>query len=72
MQLQKVVEELTLSYGVGAVKSEFKEEEFKLPNPIIDQLKQIGLLSPGEMIIVVHGQNYYVQGSTNAVALLKV
>lgn len=69
---QKVVEELTLSYGVGAVKSEFKEEEFKLPNPIIDQLIKIGLISKGELIIVVHGQNYYVQGSTNAVALLKV
>ena len=69
---QKVVEELTLSYGVAAVKSDYKEEEFKLPNPIIDHLIKTGLLEKGEMIIVVHGQNYYVQGSTNAVALLRV
>ncbi len=69
---QKVVEELSLSYGVSAVKSDYKEEEFKLPNPIIDHLVKIGLLEKGEMILVVHGQNYYVQGSTNAVALIKV
>ena len=71
-KFQKVVEELTLSYGVGAVRTDFAEDEFKLPNPIIKQLVDLGLLTKGEIILVVHGQNYYIQGSTNAVALLKV
>lgn len=69
---QKVVEELTLSYGVAAMRTHFAEEDFKLPNPIINQLIEIGLLKKGETIVVVHGQNYYVSGSTNAVALFKV
>ena len=31
-----------------------------------------GKLEKGDSIIVVHGQNYYKEGSTNAAALLKI
>lgn len=69
---QKVVEELTLSYGVDAIRDDIAEDEFKLPNKVIDDLVTKGVLEKGDLIVVVHGQNYYIQGSTNAVALIRV
>jgi pyruvate kinase len=69
---QKVVEELTLSYGVDAIRDDVAEETFKLPNAVIDNLIKSKVLETGDTIIVVHGQNYYIQGSTNAVALITV
>lgn len=69
---QKVVDELTLSYGVEAVKSGLREGQFTLPNKTTDELIASGRLKSGDTIIVVHGQNFYKEGSTNAVALLKI
>ncbi len=69
---QKVVEELTLSYGVEAIKSNLREGEFTLPNKTTNELISSGRLNKGDTIIVVHGQNFYKEGSTNAVAMLKI
>ena len=69
---QKNIEELTLSYGVEGVKAEHIDEEFKLPNPVIDNLVAKGVLQAGSSILVVHGQNYYEEGSTNALAIVKI
>lgn len=69
---QKVVEELTLSFGVEAIRSTLGEGEFTLPNKTTDELISSGRLNKGDTIIVVHGQNFYKEGSTNAVALLKI
>ncbi|KKS94884.1 MAG: Pyruvate kinase [Candidatus Collierbacteria bacterium GW2011_GWC2_43_12] len=69
---QKVVEELTLSYGVEGHISNLNEGVFKLPNKTTDELIASGRLQKGDTIIVVHGQNYYKEGSTNAVALLEI
>ena len=69
---QKVVEELTLSYGVEAIKSNLREGEFTLPNKTTNELISSGRLNKGDTIIVVHGQNFYKEGSTNAVALIKI
>lgn len=69
---QKVVEELTLSYGVEGMKSSLKEGVFTLPNKTTDELVSSGKLKKGDTIIVVHGQNFYKEGSTNAVALLEI
>jgi pyruvate kinase len=69
---QKTVEELSLSYGVRAIKTEIPEGEFSLPNPAITDLIKSGELAKGDTIVVIHGQSYYKEGSTNAVALLKI
>ncbi len=69
---QKVVEELTISYGIEGVKSLLREGDFKLPNKTTDDLIASGRIKKGDTIIVVHGQNFYKEGSTNAVALLKI
>lgn len=69
---QKVVEELSLSYGISSVKTEVHVGEFSLPNPAIKSLIKSGELVKGDTIVVIHGQSYYKEGSTNAVALLKI
>jgi pyruvate kinase len=69
---KKVSEELAISYGVETIMSTLKEGEFTLPNKTTDDLLKSGRLQKGDTIIVVHGQNFYKEGSTNAVALLKI
>ncbi|MFZ3069315.1 MAG: pyruvate kinase [Microgenomates group bacterium] len=69
---QKTVEELSLSYGVRAIRTDINEGEFKLPNPAIKNLISSGELVKGDTVVVIHGQSYYKEGSTNAVALLKI
>ena len=69
---QKTVEELSLSYGVRAIRTDITEGEFKLPNPAIKSLISSGELVKGDTVVVIHGQSYYKEGSTNAVALLKI
>lgn len=68
----KIVDELSLSYGVIGVRSDEDDNEFKITNPMITQLIDRGWITKGESVLVVHGQNYYVPGSTNALALIKV
>lgn len=68
---QKTVEELTMSYAVEGYKSQLNEGVFSLPNKTIDQLIEAGRLNTGESILVVHGQHYYDEGSTNSVAIYK-
>lgn len=69
---QKTVEKLAVSYGVRAIKTDFSEGEFSLPNPAIMKLVKSGELKKGDDIVVIHGQNFYKEGSTNAVAILKI
>ncbi len=69
---QKTVEELTISYGVEGHKSSLNDGDFSLPNKTTDWLLETGKIALGDTILVVHGQNYYQEGSTNAVAIYKV
>lgn len=69
---QKTVEELSLSYGVRAILTSIPEGVFSLPNPAITDLIKSGELKKGDSIVVIHGQSYYEEGSTNAVALLTI
>jgi pyruvate kinase len=68
---QKTVEELTISYGVEAHKSKLNDGDFSLPNKTTDWLLESGRINSGDTILVVHGRNYYEEGSTNAVAVYK-
>jgi pyruvate kinase len=69
---QKTVEELTISYGVEGIKYRYPKGEFKLPNPVINNLIEEGRLKKGDTIVVVHGQSVVRDGSANAVALYTV
>ncbi len=69
---QHVSEQLTLSYGVYAITTKYAERDFQLPNPVIEQLARKQVIKKGENILVVHGQHYYEEVATNAVALVTV
>lgn len=69
---QKVIEELCLTYGVEGIKGVHTEGQFTLPNKTTEELERAGKLHKGDTIIVVHGQHYYKEGSTNSVALLTI
>jgi pyruvate kinase len=69
---QKTVEELALSYGVKAIKMDIPEGSFSIPKPAITYLIKSGELKKSDTILIVHGQNYYKERSTNAVALIKI
>ncbi len=69
---QKTVEQLSLNYGVRAKKTTAPEGVFSLPNSAITELVKSRELSRGDTIVVIHGQSYYKEGSTNAVALLRI
>ncbi len=69
---QKTVEELSLSYGVKAIKAKIAEGQFSLPNDVINGLIKSNEVQKGDTVVVIHGQNYYKEGSTNALALLTI
>jgi pyruvate kinase len=69
---QKTVEELTLSYGIEATKTSMREGSFSLPNPAIEELIKSKTIVRGDTVVIIHGQNYHKEGSTNAVALLTI
>ncbi len=69
---QMTVEQLSLSYGVRALKTDVPDGVFSLPNSAITGLVRSKELARGDTIVVIHGQSYYKEGSTNAVALLRI
>lgn len=71
-QLQKTVEELTLSYGVDPYVYDYEVGEYNLPKKTLDFLKEKGLIKKGEQLMVLHGTFWKKPGMTNTVALLKV
>jgi len=69
---QKTIERLTISYGVQAVKIKFPKGTIRDPEYAIRQLTKMGELRGGENIILVHGINWQMPGSTNTLSVLTV
>jgi pyruvate kinase len=69
---QRIVEELTISYGISAHASKLREGDFSLPNKTTDWLLESGVVETGDTILVIHGQHYYKEGSTNSLAIYTI
>ncbi len=69
---QLVSNRLLISYGLVPYFKEFGKGRFDPNDKVIDELVKAGLLSKGEMVIVVHGQSWLVSSSTNEVGLFRV
>ena len=67
-----VANSLLVSYGLIPHFREFNKGKFDINNKIIDDLVKKGLLNKGEMVVVIHGQNWLVSSSTNEVGLFRV
>ena len=66
------INSLTMSYGVFPIFMKTDEADTIYPNNIIKKLKLAGLIEDGETLVIIHGHTYKQQGSTNALAIIKV
>jgi pyruvate kinase len=53
---------LLISYGVRTFLKKFKKSSFKMPKNIINKLLNLGLVSEGDNILVMHGSNWMESG----------
>ncbi|HEX8923939.1 MAG TPA: pyruvate kinase [Patescibacteria group bacterium] len=66
---REILEILNLSYGVLPYFKEFQNERFEIDNPIFEEIKnRLGLVK-GQLILVVHGNNWMSSGSTSDISV---
>ena len=63
---------LLISYGVRPVLKTFDKTYFKMPKSLINKLVKSELVSEGETILVMHGNNWMKCGSTTDISLVTV
>lgn len=70
---QKVVETITLSYGIFPVKLNLPPSGKMIsPETVLSQLKERKIISRGETVLMIHGQHWRKPGQTNAIVLVVV
>ena len=69
---QKTVEELSLSYGIKPYFTSSSTLNSSAPSDLLSELEANGILQKGDLVLLVHGQNWLIPGSTNSLALLTV
>lgn len=68
---RETVESFNLSYGVIPYWADLDEGKFDIEGPIFEKLKKEGLIKKGDLIVVVHGNNWISQGATSNISLLE-
>lgn len=63
---------LTISYGVKPYVEKFNKTYFKMPKELVEKLIKSKLVSPGDSLIVMHGNNWMESGSTSDISLVTV
>jgi len=63
---------LLISYGVKPFLKTFNKSYFKMPKGLINKLVKLELVSEGESILVIHGNNWMKSGSTTDISLVTV
>lgn len=63
---------LLISYGVKPVLKTFDKSYFKMPKSLIDKLVKSELVTEGETILVMHGNNWMKSGSTTDISLVTI
>lgn len=71
-QNEKTLRELGLSYGVLPYKIKFPEQGLVNVSEISQNLKERGILTIGENIIIVHGSRWQDRGNTNSLYIFGV
>lgn len=66
---RKVLNQLSLSYGVIPYFKEFDTTEYATENPIFENLKDDGLLHSKDTIVVVHGDSWFGLGPANRLSI---
>ena len=63
---------LTISYGVKPYVEKFNKTYFKMPKELVEKLVESKLVSSGDSLIVMHGNNWMESGSTSDISLVTV
>ncbi|MCD8484482.1 pyruvate kinase [Candidatus Woesebacteria bacterium] len=71
-QDEKVRDELMLAYGVSPILTEFPEGDIISVDPVIEHLKEQGVVKTGQRLLFVHGHRWSEPGLTNTLALKEV
>ncbi|MFA5827938.1 MAG: pyruvate kinase [Candidatus Shapirobacteria bacterium] len=66
---QEILQLLSLSFGVLPYYKKFENTEFRIEDPVFDELVGKGILTKGEAILVIHGNNWLSAGSTSDISL---
>lgn len=71
-QDDKVRDELCLAYGVTSLLAEFPEGDIVSVDPIIEHLKEAGLVKAGQRLLFIHGHRWNEPGLTNTLSIKEV
>lgn len=71
-RVQKVAEELTISFGVIPLLMNFKDGPITSIDKIFDKLMKMDLLTKDDTILIIHGQRWQESGLTNAIQITTV
>jgi len=63
---------LTISYGVKPFIKKFSKSNFKMSKSLINKLIKLEIVSKGENLLVMHGNNWMKSGSTSDISLVAV
>ena len=62
---------MNLSFGVFPYLKEFKRIKFENEDPIFEELCKAKLIKKGEQVLLIHGNNWLLTGSTNQLSIRK-
>lgn len=63
---------LLMSYGVSPYIKKFNKTSFKMPKRMIEKWEKLQLISAGDTLLVIHGNNWMESGSTSDISLVTV
>lgn len=63
---------LTISYGIKPILKKFGKSYFRMPKNLINKLIKSEVISAGDSLLVMHGNNWMKSGSTSDISLVTV
>ena len=63
---------MMISYGVKPILKKFGKTSFKMPKKLIEELVNNDLITRGDNLLVLHGNNWMESGSTSDISLVNV
>jgi len=63
--------QLNLSYGVIPYYKQFGKTEFRKDDPIFEEIKALGVVTEGDDVVAIHGNNWLSSGSTSDLSVIR-
>lgn len=67
-----VLNRMNLYFGVIPYFCKFKKEGFNIDDPIFEKLKEENFLEKDEVVMVIHGNNWYGKGTMSDISMKKI